>query len=927
MNCMLKKNCFLAAIVLNLFALQTMAQQAENNETDTIDIAFGKQQELRITSAISTTQGESLQKSFTPNLGNTLYGRIPGLTVMQGNTEPGLESPTLHIRGIGTLGSARDPLVIVDGFESDFKQLTSYEIETISVLKDAAATAIYGMKGANGVLLVTTKRGTASPLQVSLSTQHGFNQATHYPEFLNAYDYARLHNEARRNDGLSILYLDDDLQAYQTGSDPYFYPDVNWYDQVLAKAAYTSNYNLSFKGGSPSIRYYGMLSALSNNSLLINSAKLSENSIRSNYRRYNFRTNVDVNLTGRLLATLLIGGSVEDKANPVGNNTNSLFNAIAILPPNAFPVFNPDGSYGGSSVYTNPYGDVLENGMFTSNARTIQSALRLRQSLDMITEGLHLEGAVSFNNFFRNYSSKTGQYERFAIARDDNGDIVYNKFGQNASLVSSENESEQWRNITLQGSLNYTKSFGHSDLDAMLIANLDNYTLMGEQYPFKHASLGGRFNYTLFRKYVAEISFSYMGSDNYMRGKRFGFFPAVSMGWVVSNESFLQNSEVVKFLKLRASYGLTGNEDYTNNRHAFEPRYTYPGGYHFGTGNTSSSSLTEGRLHNPNVTWEKEKKLNIGVDMNIQDRLSLNLDLFKNNRYDILVTPYGTIPGFYGMNLPLLNQGKVDNKGFELNIGYTDTYGENFKYYIHAGVWFAQNKITDMAEEARQFAYQVQTGGRIGQGYGLEAIGFFKDAADIAASPRQTFTSVQPGDIKYKDQNGDNIIDATDYVAIGNPSVPEWNFSLNPGFSFRNFDFQVLFQGVKGRTAYLSGLEYFAFQNNGKISSIALNRWTEQTKETADYPRLSTLNNANNFRYSSFWQRNGDFIKLRNIELGYTFPANIFKGIGINDARLYVNGTNLISWDKLEYNDPERPSGSVGYPPVRTISMGFKLDF
>lgn len=317
---MFKKNYFLTAIVLVVFSLHTSAQQAGDKETDTIDVAFGKQQALRTTSAISTTRGEDLQKSFTPNLGNTLYGRISGLTVMQGNTEPGLDSPTLYIRGIGTLGTATKPLIIVDGFESDFEQLTSYEIETISVLKDAAATAIYGMKGANGVLLVTTKRGSISPLKVSLSTQHGFNQATHYPDFLNAYDYARLHNEARQNDGLPVLYSEADLRAYQTGSDPYFYPNVNWYDQVLAKTAYVSNYNLSFQGGASSVRYYGMLNTLNNNTLLTNSAKLSENSIRSNYRRYNFRTNVDVNLSQSLSATLLIGGSVEDKANPVDNN-------------------------------------------------------------------------------------------------------------------------------------------------------------------------------------------------------------------------------------------------------------------------------------------------------------------------------------------------------------------------------------------------------------------------------------------------------------------------------------------------------------------------------------------------------------------------------------------------------------------------------
>lgn len=793
-----KKLFFLVSTLLKLSILQVAAQEADPYLQDTINIAYGKQQRLKNTSAISTTNGQKLEKSFTPNLGNTLYGRIAGLTVMQGNTEPGLESPFLFIRGLSTFGSARKPLVIVDGFESDFEQLTPFEVETISILKDAAATSIYGMKGANGVLLVTTKRGTSTPLQVSFTTQHGVNQATHYPEFLNAYDYARLYNEARTNDGLPTLYNESDLQAYQNGSDPFFHPDVDWYDKVLAKSAYSTSNNLSFRGGSSSIRYYGMLNFLRSNSLLINSGKLSENSINSNYKRYNFRTNVDVNLTQRLLAILLIGGSVEDKANPVANNTNSLFNSIAILPPNVFPVLNPNGTYGGSSVYTNPYADVLENGMFTSNARTIQSSLRLKYSLDMITDGLNIESAVSFNNYFRNYSSKTGQYERFAISKDDAGDIIYTQFGQKASLVSRENESEQWRNINLQGILSYSKNFDQSSLDAMLIGNMENYTLMGEEYPFKHISLGGRFNYSVFQKYIGEFSFSYMGSDNYVRGKRFGFFPSFSIGWIVSNEDFMQNNDVIKFLKFRASYGLTGNEDYTDNRYAFDQLYTYPGSYYFGTGNTATTSLTEGRLQNTNATWEKEKKINLGVDINILNRVYLNMDIFKNNRYDILVRPNGVIPGFFGINLPMLNQGIVHNKGFEINIGYTGSYLDSFKYFINAGVWFAQNKIINMAEEAREFAYQVETGGKIGQGYGLEAIGLFRDDTDIENSPKQTFVSVQPGDIKYKDQNNDGIIDASDYIAIGNPSMPDWNFSFNPGFSFKNFDFQVLLQAVKG---------------------------------------------------------------------------------------------------------------------------------
>ncbi len=909
-----------------LFGFAAAAQQTESIN-DTVDVAYGKQEKIRVTSAISTVEGEKLEKSFTPNLANTLYGRIPGLTVTRGGNEPGLESPTLLIRGLNSFGSANAPLIIVDGFESDFEQLTSYEIETISALKDAAATALFGMKGANGVILVTTKKGADAPLKVSFSTQHGANQATSYPEFLDSYDYARLYNEALMNDGRSPLYTDADLLAYRNNSDPYFRPNVNWYDKVLAKSAYVSNYNLSFRGGSETVKYYGMLNVINNNTLLIRSGNLSENSVNSNYRRYNFRTNIDVNLTERLLATLLIGGSVEDKANPVANNTNSLFNSIAVLPPNVFPVQNPDSSYGGTSVYTNPYANVLEGGMFSSNGRTIQSTLRLKHSLDMITEGLNIEGAVSFNNFFRNYSSKTRQHQRFAISRNNAGETVYTQYGQNTSLVGSENESEQWRNIAFQGILSYIRNIGKNDLDAIIIGMADSYTLMGQEYPFKHLSIGGRLNYMFDKKYIAEFSFSHMGSDNYAPGKQYGFFPAGSLGWVISNENFLKNNNTISFLKLRVSYGLNGNEDYTNNRYAFDQTYSYPGSYYFGTGNNSASSLTEGRLPNAGSTWEKDKKMNVGVDVNLFKRFDMTVNYFNNHRYHILVTPSGVVPDFFGITLPLVNAGEVKNKGLEANVKYTSNTKKEFRYFINAGAWYARNQIINMSEPLREFDYEYQTGRRIGQPFALEAIGFFRDEADILASPTHTFVNVIPGDIKYKDQNGDGLINSSDYVALGNPSTPEWTFSLNPGFNYKNFDFEVLLQGVAGRTAYLSGLEYFAFQQNGKISAIALNRWTEQNAANATYPRLSASNNANNFRYSSFWQRNGDFLNLRSIELGYSFPQNLFKSVGVSNARFYINGTNLFTWHQMEFGDPERTSGATGYPLVRTVSMGLKLDF
>ncbi len=891
-------------------------------------IGYDTQPAWKVTSAISTVKGDKLQKSFTSNLATTLYARLPGLTVSQQNTEPGLESPTLLGRGTGTFGTGRKPLIMVDGFESNFEQLVPAEIETISLLKDAAATAIYGSRGANGVLLVTSKRGKKQPLSVNFSAQGGFNEAASLPEFLNAYDYAKLNNEARVNDGKAPVYTADDLAAYQSGSDPYFHPNVNWYNEALRKRSPIANYNLNFSGGDNSVRYFGLLNIISNNSLLRKSGDMLENSSASNYKRYNFRTNVDVNLTKSLTGSLTLAGSVEDKTNPVGNNTLSLFQSLATIAPNAFPVRNPNGSYGGSSLRSNPLGDMLENGSYSSNGRTLQTTLRLTENLDVITKGLSLSGGISFNNFFKNYSIKSRQHERFSIVKNTAGDTVYTKYGQQTSLVGDESQSDQWRNFAIQGSINYNHTFDVHQVDAMVIVNSDSYTIKGEEHPFKHIALGGRFTYSNNEKYIGEFSFSYMGSENFPKANQFGFFPAVSLGWVTSAENFLKGNSTINYLKLKGSYGLVGNDNIGGDRFMFDQIYRYPAAYFFGTANTSSSSLEEGRLANPNITWEKDKKLNIGLEATLFNRLDLSFDVFRNNRYDILVTPRGTLPGFFGMDLPFLNQGKVENKGFELMLRYNNkpAPGE-FEYFIEASAWYAKNKIVNLSEEIQQYGYQSRTGKAIDQPFGLEAVGFFKDAADITASPRQVFTTVVPGDIKYKDQNGDGVIDVSDNVAIGNTTQPELTIGVNPGFRYKGFDLEMLFQGVIGRSSYLSGLGYFAFQNNGKISAIAEGRWTPETAQSATYPRLSAQDNANNFVYSSFWQNKGDFIKLRSLELGYTCTHEYLKKVKINSARVFANGTNLFSWDKLEYGDPETAQGYVGYPSIRTVSFGVKLGF
>lgn len=890
------------------------------------NIAYGTQPAWMITSAISTISGSELLKPFASSFGNTLYGRLPGLTVVQGSGEEGNDSPSLYIRGLGTFGTGGKLLVIVDGFEFAYDQLIPDEVESVTLLKDASATALFGSRAANGVLLITTKRGKEGPLKVSFSVQEGFESAMRLPNFLGSYDYASLYNEARINDGLPTLYTPDDLNAYKTGSDPFFHPDVNWYDQVLRKAAPISEYNLSFSGGQNKSRYFVLLNVLDRDGLYKNTGDLSQFSINAKYTQYNLRTNLNIDLTKRLAVVLDLGFTVADKANPVGYNTSSLFSQISLVPPNNFPVYNPNSTFGGNALYSNPWGDMLQNGFYTSNYRTFQSGFKLIEQLDMITQGLSVSAAISFNNYFRGYSSKSRTYQRYSISKDLLGNTVNTPFGTvSSSLTSSESTFDQFRNFTFQSSLNYNRTFGYHMINAQLRYDLNNYTLAGQGLPFKHVGAGGRFTYTNREKYIGEFTIGYDGSENFPKGKRFGFFPAASVGWIVSNEEFLKGNNILNYLKIRGSYGMVGNDNIGGQRFMYDQYYVGTPGFYFGTSNTSFSGYSEGTIVNPNVTWERQKELNIGLEVTLLQRLEVSLDIFRQDRYDILALPNSTVPQFLGTTLPNYNIGKVNNKGFEATIGYSSDKTKDLQFFMDVSIWDAKNKIVYNAETVQKDAYRNLTGRPIGQPFLLQAIGFFKDQPDIDASPKQIFAAVQPGDIKYKDQNNDGIIDQNDYYPIGYSNIPELTGGLHSGLKYKGFDLDMFFQCVTNCSVYLTGSNFYAFQNNGNISDIALGRWTPSTAATATYPRLSSYNNLNNYQSSSFWQRDGSFIKLRSIELGYSISEKVVKRIRLSNARVFINGTNLFSLDHM--NGLTDPETLTGYPAVRSFSIGAKFQF
>ena len=904
-------------------AADTLADQW--NSVPTLDLP-----DWQVTGAVSRIGGDELTDFYTSNVVNTLFGRIPGLTVQEVGAEPGADTPTLNSRGVGTFGSGTGLFVVIDGFASTldfFSRLTPGEIESVELLKDATATAIYGNRAANGVLVVKTRHGdVSSPLKIDFGVKVGFQQPLRLPEWLGSYDYATLYNEALANEGQSPMYQNDALDAYAAGDSPLLYPDVDWYNEIFRSSSPIYVYNLSASGGINSVRYFVHFNGVNNYGLLRNPMPTNDFAKRQSFSRYNFRTNVDVILSRRLTASIILGGSVEDKTTPgVSESTSSIIDLAANVPPNAFPVLASEGKLGGNATFANPIGEMTERGYISYNGRTAQAALRLTEKLDFITQGLSISGAVSFNNYYKAYSNKTRSYARYTPVQDSSGEISFTQIGEDTELGGDESQSYQWRNIVANAFINYDRVFDRKHyLKAMLRYDYDEYTVSSETLPYQNVGMAGQLSYSYDRRYIGEFTFGYHGTGNFAPGQRFGFFPAGGISWVISEESFLKDSNVVNHLKLRATYGLVGNSDIGGARWMYNQYYNWNGYYLFGDQYSQSDTYLEGTKANPYVTWEKARKLNIGLEARLFDYLYFTFDYFREHRYDILTTPDANVPSYVGFSRPSMNLGIVDNNGFEAVLGYNRTAGE-FRYKVEASAWYAHNNVVYNSEAPQIYDYLYSTGHIVGQPFAYEAIGFFRDQEDIDSSPTQVWGEVFPGDIKYKDQNEDGVINEEDKYPIGYTSRPELTLALDLQFQYKGFDLQMLFQGAVNRTVYLDGRQFQAFQNNGKISTFALGRWTPETADTATYPRLATTGNENNYQYSSFWQRNGNFLKLRYLSFGYTFSSPAMKKANVDGLRLYLSGTNLFSLDYMQgFCDPEVLSG---YPAVRTLSLGVDLKF
>ncbi|MDP4208466.1 MAG: TonB-dependent receptor [Bacteroidota bacterium] len=896
-----------------------------------VDVAYGKERKLGLTASVSSISGEVLQKTPVPTLSNALYGRLSGLSIMQGSGEPGYDSPSMLIRGKATYNDQSFP-VFVDGFQASyFNQLSAAEIESVTLLKDAAALAQFGIRGANGAIWVTTKHGTAGKTRIGFQARTGLQAPIKLPKFLGSYDYATLYNEAMKNDyGVSNYYSQTALDAYKNHTNPTLYPDVNWYDEVVKKVTPTQDVALTFSGGGNNARYFVLLGYNHNSGLYKNTDKDEKVNSNADFQRYNFRSNVDVDITKAVSASVILNGILEDRIFPNFSGP-TLWDNMAKYPPNIYPVKNPDGTWGGNAVFPdNPVASVLAKGYASTHDRTLMSTFSLNEKLDFITQGLSFSQTVSFSNWFRGNYNKTRDYARYQpYGTNINGrdTVLYTKYKDNTSFSIDEGTRNQWNRTNLEAALKYQRTFGKHEVSGLVMYHQDTYNVDGNNVPYAKQGIFGRINYGFDSRYFAEFGYAYNGSENFPKGKRFGFFPTLSAAWVLSNESFMKPVSFIDFFKLRASAGLLGNDNIGGGRFIYDQYFNSAGSaYTLGTGGGSGvTAINEGTLANSNVTWEKSTKYNVGFETKFLKKLEVTFDYFLEKRSNILTSRSGDIPSIIGVGVPMENIGKVTNRGVEVSAMFTDRVGK-FEYFAGGSFFYAHNKIDYQNEVPRSESYLYRTGHSIGQPFGLQAIGFFNSQDEINNSPKQIFAPVQPGDIKYKDQNNDGVINENDEVAIGYNSDPEITYTFNVGAKYKGFDFEMFFQGETNRSVYLNGTYVWALVNNSKAVPVALGRWTDATKTTASYPRLTTMTNDNNYRRSTFWTKDGSFLRLRNVELGYTLPESLTNRLRIASARIYINGINLLTWDKLgDFNlDPETMSG---YPALKSYNIGVSLNF
>jgi TonB-linked SusC/RagA family outer membrane protein len=934
-------------------------ENAESVLSDVVVVGYGSQRRANVTGAIATVKTKELVQSPVADLSLALQGRVPGIITKQGSGEPGRDAANIYIRGNSTFGASMEPLFVVDGIVRsyrDFSQLDANEVESISLLKDASSAAIFGIKGANGVILVTTKRGKAGRMTASYSFNYGFQKVTKLNNNLGSYEYATLLNEALLNDGLPLAYTNDQIENFKNGADPILYPNTNWQKLVLGGTAPQMQHNLSFSGGTDKTKYFASLGYLDQDGLYSS----------LNYKRYNIRINLDLQVTATTKFSIDISGRLEKRTAPT-TGISSIFEHTLRNPP-TIPAEYPGVGYAQVGSYVNTLRAVDPAGGYdNSENNTILTNFQVEQQIPWI-KGLSVKGVFAYDKRM-NYSKRWSDNVYVYTKNPTTGNFDRSAYN-NPSL--SESYYQQYQ-TELQAHLNYTNRFGKHGVSALVLllqqeapqnqfaAGRSGYefsffdvlsqgpatnpagtlteTISGTKSRTAVRSAAARVNYDFDNKYLFQASLRADETENFAPDYRRGYFPAFSAGWVISSEKFMDGiKSKIDHLKLKGSWGQLGNDKISAPPMYYIPRYQGQSN-NYAFGGTSLPGLTAVAA-NPIVEWETSTKMDIGLEARfLKGLLDLDVDFFTEKRNGILATRGTQIPGAYGGPLGAENIGEVENQGIEVILGHRKRISSDLSYNVSANITYAKNKITKAPVPSNVPAAFSPIGHAIGSYYGYKATGIIRDAATMAAYGKTTAFPISLGDIMYEDINKDNKIDDGDRQWLSGGSIPEIVYGISGGVAFKGFELNFLFQGATNVHQQLTQNAGFAFFNGGRVTAEWLDRWTPDHPD-AKYPRLSTNATAttNNYQIpggppfgnggNSFWIEDASYLRLKNVEVAYTFKPSLLAKAGISQLRLYATGQNLVTFTKLHNVDPENTNASGWYYPAQAMyNFGLNLQF
>ena len=939
----------------------------------------GAQKKITMTGAVTNVDINTL-KTSTSSITNALAGNIAGVMARQTSGQPGNNISEFWIRGISTFGAGSSALILVDGFERSMNELNIEDIESFTVLKDASATAIYGSRGANGVVLITTKRGKGGKVQIDAKVETTYNTRTITPDLIDGYTYASMMNEARTTRNQEPFFPEDKLYILRNGLDQDLYPNVDWMDVLLKKGAPTYRATINMNGGGSLARYYVSASYVDEGGMYKVDKGLKDYNTNANYRRWNYRLNVDMDITKTTLLKVGVSGSL-DKKNEPGMSSNIWASAMNYNPVSV-PIMYSNGytpAFGSDDEQINPWTIATQTGYQETWNNKLQTNITLEQDFSFITKGLKFIGRYGFdtNNYQWINRKKIPELWRAEQNRASDGSLVMRKV-RDEQLMSQEANSTGERKEYLEAELHYDRTFGNHMVGAVMKYTQDktiNASVKKEDdimqgIDRRHQGLSGRFTYGWKYRYFVDFNFGYNGSENFATGHQFGFFPAYSVAWNMAEESFIkEKSPWINMFKVRYSWGKVGNDKMyeANGTTLIRFPYLYTigyggapniwgdnagyysafGGYNWADygyekyGTTLFQGLRYTSYANDGVTWEIATKHDIGLDMSLfDDKFTLTIDYFHEDRKGIFMYRRylpATAGVENGMTLPQANVGKVLSKGVDGNFAYKQQVG-SVQLTMRGNMTLSKNEVKDKDEQNNVYPYLMEQEYRVNQAKGLIALGLFKDYTDIRNSPQQTFGAYQPGDIKYKDVNGDGIISDMDRGAIGATTVPNLIYGMGISAQWKGLDVNLHFQGAGKSSFFINGSGVRPFVNGSKgniLKDVVAGRWisrdesgTESTENVrAEYPRLSYGGSNNNYQESSFWLRDGSYVRLKTLEIGYTLPKPLVNKMHFNNVRIYLIGTNLLTWSKFKMWDPEmNSSNGAAYPLSKSITVGLNVN-